>query len=539
MKFYLLLSLLFLTFYGSASDKKVKSTIQAVTVFRTGAQIYSTANANLQKGQQLIIFTDLSNGINPASIQVNGQGDFTIMSVTHQINYLEEIVQTKRIQSLTDSLKMLNQQIQLNNQYIAAYKEEVSLLQSNKTLQTTDGNLKLAEIKAAADYYRLRFREIYTNWLKINQENESLQLEINKLSQTLNQLQANHNPKGVGEIIVEIDAEQATAASFELSYLVYNAGWNPSYDLRAIDVNKAVELHYRANIYQNSGVDWNNVKLSVSTGNPTESGVIPNLYPWYLNYYNPSQNRNNNQGYAQSPPMAIDKEDASLSEVRISTKTNYARNSTNYTSVTQGQTNTTFEISLPYNIPSTNKTVNVKVQKWELPATYRYYAAPRLDPVAFLQARITGWENLNLVAGEVNIFFEGTYVGKSYLNTANLSDTLDLSLGRDKNIIIQRNKVKDKSNNSILGSTKKMNIAWNIEVRNNKKTKVKLVIQDQIPLSNTKEIEISLGEKTGASLNPENGFLTWQFELDTKQNKTLNFSYEVKYPKELVISNMW
>ena len=183
--------------------------------------------------------------------------------------------------------------------------------------------------------------------------------------------------------------------------------------------------------------------------------------------------------------------------------------------------------------------MNVKVQKWELAADYRYYAAPRLDPDVFLQARITGWEDLSLLGGEVNIFFEGTYVGKSYLNPTVLSDTLDISLGRDKNIIIKRKKVKDKNSTSILGSTKKMNIAWSIEVKNNKAAKIHLVVQDQIPLSTRKDVVVTLGDKSAAKYDLKTGFLTWDIQLDAKKGKKLNFNYSIKYPKEVTLSNVW
>jgi len=216
-----------------------------------------------------------------------------------------------------------------------------------------------------------------------------------------------------------------------------------------------------------------------------------------------------------------------------------ALNSSNYTSVVQNQTSTIFKIALPYSIPSSNKRVNVKVQKWELPATYRYYAVPKIDPNAFLQARITGWEDLNLLRGAVNIFFEGTYVGKSYLNPSNLNDTLDISLGRDKNIVIERKKIKDKNSTAVFGGTKKMNVAWNISVRNNTEDAISLVIKDQLPLSNRKDIEVRLLLSSAAKYDATTGFLTWEMNINSKQKKTLDFQYQVKYPKEINLSNIW
>ena len=320
-----------------------------------------------------------------------------------------------------------------------------------------------------------------------------------------------------------------------------SAGWSPIYDIRAINVNKPVELHYRANIYQRTGIDWNNVKLSVSTGNPRQNGVIPILNVWYLNFYNQNTRSKSLANYTsnQLSESEMQLDEVQVQGAQVASYNKKASNASNYTTVNQGQTNTIFEIALPYSIPSSNKQVNVKVQKWDLPASYRYYAVPRLDPDAYLQARITGWEDLSLLGGDVNIFFEGTYVGQSYLNPTILSDTLDISLGKDKNIVIKRKKIKDKNSSAILGSTKKMNIAWSIEVKNNKSDAIHLVIEDQIPLSNRKDVEVILGDKSGASLNDKTGFLTWDFMLDSKKGKDFDFNYSIKYPKEVVISNAW
>lgn len=540
MKNLAILLFVLLATYAQAADKKVKSTIKTVTVFQRGAQVYRTASTSLKNGHQVIVFTNLSTDINTSSIQVNGKGSFTIMSVTHQINYLKEIKKNKRIERINDSIKLLTHQINYKNQFTKAYQDEINLLKANQSLKGKDGSLKVSEIQLAADFYRKRFRQIYVDWTKLNDEMKELRLEVRKLQSELQQLRKTNAPKGVGEILVEIDAKSAVNAKFNFDYIVNSAGWTPLYDIRSTSVEDPVQLHYRANIYQSTGVDWKDVKLSVSTGNPRQNGTIPIMKVWYLSYYNNNQ-QPSALGYVNAQPRMA-QEDATM-DVEVSNSIrltgNGASNSANFTTVNQGQTNTTFEISLPYTIPSSNKRVNVKVQKWELPATYRYYAAPRLDPDVFLQARITGWEGLSLLPGEVNIFSEGTYVGKSYLNPANLSDTLDISLGRDKSIIIERKKIKDKNSKAVLGSTKKLNVAWSISIRNNKSGAIHLVIQDQIPLSNRNDIEVSLGDKSDAKHTENTGFLVWDLKLDSKKTKKLEFNYQVKYPKDIRLSNVW
>ncbi len=539
MKRLSIIIFVFLSLWANAKDKKVDSKIKSVTVFQNGAQIHRIAHTSLKAGHQVIIFSNLSTSINASSIQINGKGDFTIMSVTNQINYLKEIKNSKRIVQIKDSISKLNFLINNEQQIISAYQQEIKLLEANRNLKGNNTNLSISEIKQAAEYFRQRFRQIYSDQLKINNKIDKYRIKLDKLRQSLNQMNRRKPPKGVGEIMVEISSKKAGSASFTFDYLVNSAGWQPLYDIRAIDTDKDIELHYRANIFQNTGVDWNNVRLSISTGNPRQNGVIPIMNVWYLAYSSPVYkkyiSRNANGGIESDVAMYEDQS----APTSVSKSMLNASNASNYTTVNQGQTTTTFEISLPYTIPSSNKSVNVKVRKWLLPATYRYYAVPRLDPDAFLQARITGWEDLNLLPGNVNVFFEGTYVGKSYLNSNSILDTLDISLGKDKNIVIERKKSKDNNSRTVFGNYKKMNIGWDISVRNNKKMPIHIVVRDQIPLSNRSDVEIKLNEKSGAKYNEKTGFLLWDFELNSKNNKSLKFQYQIKYPKKLNVVNMW
>lgn len=533
MKNILFILLVFCTLSLFSQETKVDSKIEKVTVFQSGAQVFRTANTSLKQGYQLLVFSNLSNVINPNSLQLSGKGKFTIMSVTHQDNYLEEIKQSKNIKSLQDSIKLLTHQHNYNQQMYTAYQEEMDLLKANRDLGSANSATKTADIKAAAEYYRVQFRSILADRLRLTEENAEIQNQLQRLNQELNQLSGSIQPKMVGEVLVEIDASEAGAAQFDLSYMVYNAGWTPIYDLRSENAKDPIELHYRANIFQDSGEDWNKVKLAVNTGNPRNNTQAPTPYPWYLSIGNQYIDKMRVISSSNAPV-------AYSSEAKVlEMEGDMALNSANFVSVSEGQTSTTYQIDLPYSIPSTNKVVSVKVSKWSLPATYRYFAAPRYDEKAYLMARITGWQELNLVEGKVNVFFEGTMVGSSYINPNTTLDTLNIFLGSDPGVVIKRTKSKDKNSIRILGSNRKVNIAWDIDVRNNKSSDIKILLQDQIPLSNQKDMEVSLLNYSGAKYDDKTGFITWEFDLASKQIKKLSLEFEVKYPKDWTIQNLW
>lgn len=198
------------------------------------------------------------------------------------------------------------------------------------------------------------------------------------------------------------------------------------------------------------------------------------------------------------------------------------------------QRTTTFEfpISVPYTIPSDGQNHQVGVQEQELRSTYRYYCTPKLDLDAFLFAEVTGWEGLNLLAGPAYIYFEGTYVGESLLDLGGVGDTLDISLGRDRGVSVQRTKRKEFSQRQVIGGKRTERVGWTIAVRNNKPQAVDLTITDQYPVAVRSEIEVKLDEGGEAAVNEKKGFLTWKTTVEPRTNRKWDFGYSVKVPKE-------
>ncbi len=194
-------------------------------------------------------------------------------------------------------------------------------------------------------------------------------------------------------------------------------------------------------------------------------------------------------------------------------------------------TSVSFKIELPYDIPTDGKPYDVSIKQHELEAYYEYYCAPKLDEDAFLTALVTGWEEYNLLSGQASLFFEGTYLGKSYLDVQSVNDTLELSLGRDKNIVVKRTRKKQQTKKKFLSGKRVDTRSWDIEVRNKKKANINIVIEDQIPIAINNEIEIEHSFDR-AAFDKDSGILTWKFTLPTQQTKKLDFKYTVKYPKK-------
>ena len=206
--------------------------------------------------------------------------------------------------------------------------------------------------------------------------------------------------------------------------------------------------------------------------------------------------------------------------------------------VSQGTVNTEFKIETPYTIASDGQYNAVEIQTHALPAEYEYYTAPKFEKAAFLLGKVTNWNELNLLSGKANIYYDGTFIGSSNIDADITKDTMELSLGRDPSVAVERKKIKDFCKNSVIGGSKKTTLGLEVTVRNGKSVPISIVVQDQIPISNTKEIEVTALETSGAKHNTETGLLEWVLELGPGESKSLIFKYQVKYPKSKTISNL-
>lgn len=512
----------------------VDTKITDVTVFLRGAQIERSGSKSINEGVSKLRFSYLSPDIDPNSIKVNGTGAVTILSVSHGIDHLREGRTHAKVKMLQDSIDIINTKLEMNRQFQTALDAEWNMVVANQTVNNNAG-FDVEDVDDLAMYYRERLGNVIEEKQKINQDDKTLQKIQTKLRNQIGELNSKWN-KSTSEIIVEVKANARTAARINLSYVVRNAGWVPNYDIRVKDASSPMALNYKAKVYQNSGVDWDNVKLKLSTGNPMKNATQPTMYPWRLAYL-PDYNEGIISAYEMAPGRTRDaaksevyyeadfSEDESLEEVAIG-------NVSQFTQMTESQVNTNFEIAIPYTIDSDGQYHDVNIQSFDLPSEYRHFAAPKLDNEAFLLAKVTGWDKLNLLPGQANIFFEGTYTGKSYINPNSTSDTLELSLGRDPSFVIERKKVDEFCKAQTIGSNKTETVGIKITLRNTKSTAVVVDLSEQVPISTNKEIEVEILEISGAKHDLVNGYLDWEVNLQPGETKSYLVKYTVKYPKD-------
>ncbi|MFM9989463.1 DUF4139 domain-containing protein [Flavobacterium sp.] len=510
--------------------------VKSATVYFNAAEISQSANVLLPSGTSEIVVKNVANYLNENSVQIGAPSSLTVLSVQFTNDYISEYdidENSPAIKKVKDSIVLVQKEL---NRVINSRNSEsktIELLDKNQQVFGQNSGLSVIELTKMVDYYKSKRTEISNTINTLEEKEKKLNELITKLNNKLEIDTTKEEKNSSGKLVLQVMNTTAGNVPLEISYVTNNASWSPFYDLRADNVTSPINMMYKAQVVQNTGIDWKKVKLTLSSGNPNQNNQAPILSSWFLQY---------NQPY---PVAAMnDYKSNELQEVVITGSAGIKRKKDNassisdYTTINENQLNVSFDIDIPYDILSNGKAHSVALKEIKLPASYKYYAAPRVEKEAFLLAEIADYSKYNLLPGEANIIFEGMYVGKTMINPSQTSDTLNLSMGRDKKVAIKREKVVDKSGTKFLSSKKEQTFTYDITVRNNKKEAIVMLLKDQYPLSSDKEIEIELLQKDGAKTNLETGILTWDLELKPNETKKIRISYLVKYPKDKIIGNL-
>jgi len=598
--------------YSQEKNINVQSKIEQVTVFLSGAQIERHAEAAIPAGTSRLVFTGLSPEIDPQTIQVKGQGTFTILAVNRESNFLKEQEVNTQLKQLEEQRSDINDKITSAQNQIAILKAQEEMLGKNQVVSGNNTGLELEKLKQALNYYQLKMTEVKNEQMSVQKRISKLQEEQAKLQKQINDIKGK-SLTNTSDIVVKVSAEKAVKGTFTLTYLVKNASWYPTYELRAQSTSQPINLIYKANVSQQSGEDWNNVKLALSSGDPAVGGNRPELQPYYIGYNIINTGKANltavsgrvtakNDGsplpgvsvkvkgtsiatvtdvsgnYSLQLPggqqtlefayigylpqeipvrsavmnAALQESTQSLDEVvvvgydtqklqgkasGVMIRGNAAPQAQSVAvEAQQQQTNFQFAIKAPYTIKNDGKQYSVDVGRFELPASYQYSAIAKLSSAVYLQAKAADFDRLNLLSGEANIFFEGTFLGKTLIDMQQAADTLNISLGTDKSIVIERKQEKEFQEKQFIGSSVRAVREFVITIQNRKSEPVNLIVEDQIPVSTSGEVVVEKQEFPEGKLDEKTGKVTWVLNMPANGQKQLHLKYQVKYPKNKPIT---
>ncbi len=514
---------------SAQSEKSIKADIKHVTVFPDRAQVDHEGTVNIMPGKTILKLAGLSPYIDVQSIQVKGYGDFTILSVNHQNNYIENLEDSPEVKSIRSQIEVLQTKVEDENAALSTLKEREAFLIANRAILVKETTFTIEQMKNVLELYTSSIEQINTTTLKKQRLIKEYSKQITALQKQISdKLGKQQLPSG--EILVTVSSEKQLSGKMTYSYVVSNAGWYPSYDIRVDDIKNPVAIYYKANVFQNSGIDWTDVKLSFSNATPWVAGDIPVIYPWFIDFNNP-------QPILYRGKAALDKRKVAPAMMEVMSESKVEDEKAIEAAPVMvekqvGETTITFDIAVPYTIPSDGKLQTVEIQRLTSPAEYKYVTTPKLSDKAYLAAYITDWAKLSLQTGEATLYFENSFVGKTTLNVKQLTDTLTISLGTDNSILVRREKRKDFTTRRVLGGNRTDIFSFLLTIRNNKPTSVKITLNDQVPVSSNSSITVDPSELSGGRLNEQTGEVKWDLELKPQESRQIILTYSVKYPKD-------
>lgn len=578
----------------SQDKKTTKAKLNEATVFFQGAELIHSASYSLTKGENEISIEGLSPNIDKNSLKIKTTNGVIVSASEFSVDYLTESkANNASVKKLQDSIDYYQKKLDDTEIEITINEELIDLLEkgTDKNVSGSEKGLGIDELVKTMEYYKTKALELQNSLTASNKKKEETEKNISRLRMQLS-TESLKNNKSSGVLRLKLTAPANTSSNFTISYYTTAAAWIPFYDINIASTDQPIKIAAKSRVRQTTGMDWEKVKLTLSSATPSKGKTAPLFNAWFLDYVQPNissslQNRvggiapiQNAYSYdekaaegqfrirgtssldSNSQPLyvvdgqivedinSIDPEmikDFQVLKDASATGIYGARASNGVIVislkdgmddfVTQAETdlNITYNIDLPYTIPGNGKEQIIDLQTRETTAEYKYYCAPKLDTETYLLAEISDWQKLNLLSGKANITYEGTYVGESQIDASSTQQKLTLTLGSDKRVTVKREKMQDFSSGAkFLGNDAKQAFTYKLTVRNNQNRAIKMVLKDQYPISMQKEIEVELltKETTPWTANKEDlGVITWEEELKAGETKTYKMSYTVKYPK--------
>jgi uncharacterized protein (TIGR02231 family) len=506
----------------NAQSNATDSRLMGVTIYERGAEIVRRAEISAGSGLQEWIVRGLPADIMEGSLQVTGKGAFIILGTQFEKDYLAGAREEQIIRGLRDSLEQLEKKRESRHAELVVLGDEKEVLMANRQISGDQQGVRVEELDRAMQYFRDKLQQISQSEIKTKRNIRELDKTIERLKKQL-EAHTGRNREATGQALVQIQSKNPGKGTLEISYVTMDAGWKPSYDLRASSIHEPLQLTYQAEVFQTTGEAWDQVPLVISTGKAHVSNHQPEPTPIYVQFI-PERPRPEvfmQEDMAAIPVTRAQKSVSPEMEAEIAVS-----------SVNQRQVRTEYTPEYAQRITSDGNTHTLRISTTTLPAEYTYYAVPALDPDAFLLARITQWERGSFLPGRASLFFENRYVGQSYIDPGQAQDTISLSLGRDPGIVLERDRVKTFETDQLIGKDKTLTYQWAIQCRNNKDSKIRMVLMDQLPVSTHEDIEVEALELSGASYNKKKGFLNWTMELEPGQSMAKKVRFAIQYPKD-------
>ncbi len=536
-----------LSFSAELKQIVAPSKITAVTVYADRALTSRSATMPLKTGSYLISFKNLPVLIQDDSIRVEGKGSAkaTIVGLEIKRVFLEQSGE-KRVNELDEEIRGLEKRSGALDARKTGLTSQKAFLESIRVAwgdriskELAIGRPTSAELSDAASFVSTSVTKVEELIREADAEKKIIKDKIDALHRQRDESTGSLRKEAkTVEVVVEITREGNL--TLDLATVIGQAGWQPSYDVRLAADTKTAQLTFRAMLRQQTGEDWKNIDLTLSTARPATGGAPPELYPWHISFFRPqppmaapmmmsSRMPESAKKSARMKAESFKSDDSFEEEAPASFAT--AQPSEEHSSVS-------FHIPRPLDIPSDGTQHGTVVAIEQLPVSIEFLAIPKLSPYVFLKSEIINRAAYQLLPGKVNTFSGNTYIGSSQLKKVAAGEKFDLFFGTDDQITVKREELKQQKEAGIL-SKNRVSYRYSIELNNFRKEPLTITLRDQVPVPADEEIKVSLDEP---SVKPDevksDGTVTWKTPLKAGEKKELTFGIVVEYPKDREITGL-
>jgi uncharacterized protein (TIGR02231 family) len=520
----------------------IESQIIAVTVYPDRARITRQGKATLQPGMQILELPDVPLRIIPDSVRATARGtaQARLMGVQVQRTFFTETPQ-EQIRELEGQIESISDQIKSLETRAASIEDNriavTALLAETNTyaIALSSGETDIESQLKLFDHLRARSDQLAEENQAISIQKREAERQLQKLQNELN-LRRKSPRREQYTARVELEVLQAGDLQVDLTYLVLNAGWQPLYDLRLTqqgDNPARLEVAYLAQITQTTGEDWQDVALTLSTARPALSSAIPKLDPWYIRPLPPPQERARSVRFSKAPG---DMDEVAAMPMAVTPAAMEAPIEEAFVAVDDSGAAVTYQVPGKATVPADGAPHQVVVTRIDLKPELDYVSAPRLVQAVYRRAKLANESRYTLLPGKANLYSGEEYIGGTTLELTAPNGEIELYLGVDDRIKVERELKRRDVDKRLLGGKRRLQYGYQIEIENARPNQIHLMIQDQIPVSGHEDLKVKL---ENAAPKPDRqtelNLLEWDLILPSKTRQTLRFDFSVEYPQDLTV----
>lgn len=545
MSMFLVLGLILWGGFVFSSEIEVESRISEVTVYPDSALINRLATLKLNVGEYKIIFSDIIPEVDENSLRVSGKGTATFKLFGAQLKreFLEE-VPSERIKQLKDQIQKLEDEIKRLQNLKSLLLEEKSFLDSIRLFSREQIPKDLAtkipdpeDLDEIFKFLDTKLRENYSGMMDIELKMRDLMNKVDVLKRELAQISGPQR-KSKRSILVDLEVLKSGTLDLNVSYLVGGASWQPIYDARADFEKSEVEMIAYGVVRQTTGEEWSDVEISLSTAKPAIGGRMSYVAPWSLRPFQPPrlmEKKGQKTFLYQYEALAPPAEELEVTE-----------REPEYAAVEERGIAVLYKIPRKATIKSDGSEHKLPIATQILRARFEYSTYPRLSAYAYLGSRVTNAKDLQLLAGRLNIFLAGDFVGISSIDNIGPGEEFDLYLGVDESVKVRREQIEKKIDDVLIAGIpareRRTTFRYKTTIENYKNKKIKVIFFEAMPVSEDERIKVKV---FGVSLEPKEkdwkdrkGVWRWELELEPKQTQEIFYTFSIEHPRDLQVEGL-